>query len=224
MPVVLFQMQGGQLLIGRLHRIRFSTLSRCTGADVFHVIDSTVCPVPDLGVRPMAGVLVVPVNQVDGSIRAILQIDSAEPVVIGDQEIRSTATDESRTGLVELTDIDPVTMNVVHENLIAVLRGEVITKIDHRPTVGMSAPGGESICRSMWFVTPPGMILDLADVMQVISNRLDVFECVGIEVLTALPVIASPLDHVPQVRNDAGGDEGLATIIKVNTPRVTGSV
>ena len=36
-------------------------------------------------------------------------------------------------------------------------------------------------------------------------------------------MVASTLNHVPKVRNYAGGNESLATVIEIKTPRVTGS-
>ena len=68
------------------------------------------------------------------------------------------------------------------------------------------------------------MIADVAHIVQVVGNRLDVLKRVGVEVLAPLPVIAAPLDHVPQMRNHAGGNEGLALVVEVHAPRIAGPV
>src|SRR5262249_35439770 len=42
--------------------------------------------------------------------------------------------------------------------------------------------------------------------------------------LARLPLVATALADVEQVRNDAAGQEGIAVIVEVNAPRVAGAV
>ena len=69
-----------------------------------------------------------------------------------------------------------------------------------------------------------GTIPLAAGPVAVAGDRLDVVEGPGIEVLAALPLIASALDHVEKVRDDTGLDEALAVRVEVNAPRVAGAV
>ncbi len=63
-----------------------------------------------------------------------------------------------------------------------------------------------------------------AQVMKVISDCLDVVVGVWIEMVARLSFVPAALDDVIQVRNNASRQEGLAMIIEVDTPRITGAV
>ena len=56
--------------------------------------------------------------------------------------------------------------------------------------------------------------------VHVVGDGLDVVVNVPIKMPTTLPVVASALDHVPQVRDDAGGDEGLPAAVEIQPPRI----
>ena len=56
-----------------------------------------------------------------------------------------------------------------------------------------------------------------------VGNRLDVVVEIRIEMLTTLALIPSALNDVPQVWNHARSNEGLSTVVEVNSPRFTGS-
>ena len=64
----------------------------------------------------------------------------------------------------------------------------------------------------------------LSDVMAMQCNGFDVVVRVRVEMVAGLPLIAGPLHHVVQVRNDARRREGVAVIIEINAPGVAGSV
>ena len=57
-----------------------------------------------------------------------------------------------------------------------------------------------------------------------VGDRLDVVVGVGIEVLPGLPLIPAALNHVIQVRNHAGGEEGLAVVVEIDAPGIAGAV
>src|SRR5690349_8839972 len=62
-----------------------------------------------------------------------------------------------------------------------------------------------------------------ADIVPMVGNSLNVGVRVRIEVLACLPLIPGALNHVIQVRNDAGRTERLAVIVEINTPRIAGA-
>ena len=57
-----------------------------------------------------------------------------------------------------------------------------------------------------------------------IGDGLDVVVRVGIEVLARLPLVAPALDHVIEVRDDAGRDDHLAAGVEVDAPGVARAV
>ena len=65
------------------------------------------------------------------------------------------------------------------------------------------------------------MVPNIANVMGMIGDRLDVIIQVGIEMLSSLPLVACSLDHVKQVGNDAGSNKSLAVLIEIDSPGVT---
>src|SRR5439155_16118244 len=65
-----------------------------------------------------------------------------------------------------------------------------------------------------------GLVPLVADPVAVTSNGLNVRVSVRLEMLSRLPLEASSLDDVEQVRDDAAGQEGVAVVVKVDTPRV----
>ena len=64
----------------------------------------------------------------------------------------------------------------------------------------------------------------VADPVAVVGDGLDVVVGVGIEVLAGLPLVAAALNHVIQVRDDAGGDERLAVVVEIDAPGIARAV
>ena len=76
----------------RVHFCRSTPVDRLRAA-VADLVDAAVGPVPDLRVVVVAGLLVVPVDQVDVAVRAVPQVDEPRPVVVRQQEVRAVAGD-----------------------------------------------------------------------------------------------------------------------------------
>ena len=72
-------------------------LARSTGhrlrAAVADLVDAAVGAVPDLRLAVVAGLLVVPVDEVDVAVGAVLQVDELRPGVVGQQEVRAVVAD-----------------------------------------------------------------------------------------------------------------------------------
>ncbi len=172
----------------------------------------------------MARVFVVPVDQVHGSVRGVLHVDAAEPAVVGFQKILAVTTDVAAALRFQNVAVNAVAMDVVEEQLAAVLLRPVVAEVNHGSAVSVSAAG---VVGSFWhvgFVTPPRVVLDVARVVQVVGDGLDVVVGVRVEVVPRLSLIAGSGDDVVQVRNDARRDEGVALLVEVHAPRVAGSV
>src|SRR5438552_10987532 len=104
-------------------------------------------------------------------------------------------------------------VNVVHEYLAAVFFRPTVALINHQARMSMAAAHGIG--------TAIGGVRALAaGVMKMIGNGFDIVEDVWIEVLAALPFVASALDHVPQMRNDAGFDETLSMLVEIDAPGI----
>ena len=174
----------------------------------------------------MTGVLVVPVNQIHRSIRSASQIDPTKVVIVGQQQIPTVMAYPAggpRNGFQNIT-VHSVAMHIVEIDTIAIFVRPVITEVDHAAAVRVASTGVQSRACCMRFMSPPRMVLDVADVMCVISNCGDVFIGIGVEVLTTLSLVSCSLNHMPQVRNHTGCDEGLTPVIEVHTPRIAGAI
>jgi len=56
-----------------------------------------------------------------------------------------------------------------------------------------------------------------------IGDGHDLREGVGVVVTARLSLVARPLDDVEEVRNDASGEEGLTSIVEVDSPGIAGA-
>ena len=134
----------------------------------------------------MAGLAVIPVDQVDRAVRTGLEVDASEPGVVSEQEIVAVLADEPRSLGNEHVGVETVSMDVGHEDPTAPLARESVRLVDHRAAVSMSAPdrGGPTVAR----------VRCGAEVVPVVGDRLDVVVDVRVEVVARLPLVAAPLE------------------------------
>src|SRR6266567_1722255 len=87
----------------------------------------------------------------------------------------------------------------------------IVTLINQQARMSVAAAGGRRarISRVRAFVACP---------VNMVGEGFDVVINVWIEMRTRLAMIASALDHMEQVRNDAGFDDALAVLVKINSP------
>jgi len=107
-------------------------------------------------------------------------------------------------------------MDVVHEDCVPILVGPRSALVDHRtgvrmPTARIARAAVASVRRS-------------ANIVPVVGNRLNIGVCVRIKMLARLPLISGALNHVIQVRDDAGRAKRLAMVIEINAPRIAGAL
>ena len=64
------------------------------------------------------------------------------------------------------------------------------------------------------------MLLATVILVHMIGDGFDIVVNVPVKMSAALTMVTPALDHVPKVRDDTGGDEGLAAVIKIQPPRI----
>ena len=181
-------------------------------------------PIVSRRVVDVALLAVVPVDHVNIAVRARLDADDLRPRVVGDEEVGRVRADEA--GALGLQDVavDPGAVDVIHEERAAVLGRPCVPLVDHRPRVGVAAARGEGRGGGQGRLAPPGMVADIADIVAVVRDRLDVVEGVGLEVLPCLPLVPGARDDVVEVRDHARGQEALAVGVEVEAPGVARAV
>ena len=109
--------------------------------------------------------------------------------------------------------VEPLAVDVVHEDRVAILVRPGAAQIDHRAgSARVRRPHRSSRrCRACGVV---------ADVVPMVGDRLNVGVGVRIEVLARLPLVSGALNHVIQVRNDARRAERLAVVVEIDAPRI----
>src|SRR5262249_19065371 len=107
-------------------------------------------------------------------------------------------------------------VDVADENLAAIIRGPIVTLINHQPRMSMTATSRirTAVARVRTFV---------ARIMHMIRTNLDIVINKRIEVRTSLPGETPALHQVEQMRNPARLTEKLPMPIKINAPRVARS-
>ena len=141
-----------------------------------------------------ADVGVVPVDGIDRSVRTDLHVEAQPLRIVRHAELFTVAGGVAGTLALDVIDQHPVQVDIAHEELLTVLLRELVREVETRPSMGGSVP--------------------------MIRDGLDIIVDVGIEMFASLPVVATSLDHMEEVRNDTGGHKGLTVLVKVETPRI----
>ena len=160
----------------------------------------------------VAGLLVVPVDEVDVAVGAVAQVDeAATQASLASRKSGPWLADVAGALRLQHVHVEPLAVDVAHEDLAAVLRGPGAAEVDHRRRSGR----GRRRRESERLLPPCGVG---ADVVAVVGDRLDVVVGVRVEVLARLALVAAALDDVEAVRDDAGLDERLAVVVEVERP------
>ena len=83
---------------------------------------------------------VVPIDDIHLAVRTIAEVEHLRCTVQGQQKVGTMAADESRTPRGKNVCVQALAMNVVHDDLIAVLLGPGTAQINHRPGMRVAAP------------------------------------------------------------------------------------
>ncbi len=175
---------------------------------VNHLEDSAVGPVMLGGVAMVALVGVIPVEEYHLAVGADLERDELRPRVVGEEEVGLAVADVARTRGRKPVLVEPVAVDVVHEELAAVMLRPGTAQVDARTRVGMATADpvrGREV----------GGVPLVAAPVPVEGDRLDVVEGVGVEVLPRLPLVTSAGNDVVEVRDHAGGLKGMAEVVEV---------
>ena len=123
----------------------------------------------------------------------------------------------------EAVHVDAIAVNIVEEDLVTVAIRPVVTEVDHRTAMGVTATGIGGVVLDTWFMAPPSVVADVTGVVKVIGDGFDIVEDESVEVLTGLSLVMSTLDHVVEVGDDAGSNESLSVVVEVHSPWVAGA-
>src|SRR5262245_38679788 len=124
--------------------------------------------------------------------------------------------DEARAFALQHVRVNARAVDVVHENFAAKFRRPIVTLINEQPGMGVAAADRTR--------TRTARVRPLAaGPVDVIGDRLDIVIDVGIKMRASLPVVASTLNNVEQVRDHAGLDKALAIWIEINAPGIARS-
>ena len=142
--------------------------------------------------------------------------------MIRKEKVRPVFRDITRSVPLDRLAYDTVPVEIVEEGVAAVLRRESVRLIQDETAVGMTAAQGGGIGRSNRAF--PANIRPVARVVRMIGDGLDVVEGPRIKVLSRLTLIAAALGEVVEMRDDAGGDEKIAALVKVDPPGIARAV
>ncbi len=111
----------------------------------------------------------------------------------------------------------PIAVDVVHEELVAVLLRPGSAEIDHRPGVGV--PAADVVAAVAVRLVPL-----IADPVTVLGDRLNVGVRVRVEVLARLPLIAAPGMTWYRCGMTQQVEKALPAIVEVDAPGITRAV
>src|SRR5438132_10177965 len=103
--------------------------------------------------------------------------------------------------------IDAVAMEVAHEHAVAVPVRPVFAEVDHGPDVRMAAAGVTVLALAGARTLPR-----TARPVKMIGAGVDQTVAVGVEVLAIHALEMGARHHVPEMADDAVGDEHLAVV------------
>src|SRR5690606_24208082 len=137
------------------------------------------------------------------------------PTVVREEQILPVPPDVSRSAALENVLVHAIAVDVVHEERVSILGRKRVAEIDHRSAVRVSS------ARRARAVVPGVRIAAeevdvIPDVLEVVVDRVAKMEA-------RLALVTRALDHVVEVRDDAGRHERLAVVVPVDAPRVARS-
>lgn len=211
-----------QFDIGHFSHIR---LHRLVGVGVLDAVDAAVGAVPLFGVGVMAVLLVVPVDDVNGAVGAVLEIDG-DVFGIGAERHVASGVDGVEAGAFAEIDllVDLVAVEIVREEATAIFGGPIVTVINHGADVGMAAVNGIAAA----LPCPTGAVVVTGGGEKVIAEFGEIAGRVGDDEVGIICVGLVPKDTA---LNDMGGaaatpvaaamgHKNLAVLVVIEPPLV----
>src|SRR5437763_449944 len=84
---------------------------------------------------------VAPIGHVHSPIRPIRQVDASKPFVVTFEKVRRTLADVTVALALDAINVEPMSVNVAHEDAIVVLGREAVAEVDHAAGMRVSAAG-----------------------------------------------------------------------------------
>ena len=175
----------------------------------------------------VADLLVAPVADIEGAIRADFLRDGDEVHVVRPEEVGGVFADVGAGVRVGVVRDEAMAVEVAEEELVAIRRREEAALVDGEAAVRVTAAERVGVvvhhaCAGRFVEADIGS--RIAGVVRVVGDGLDVFIGVRVEVLPGLSVVSPTGDDVVEMRNDARGDEPLAMLVVIEPPRVAGAM
>ena len=164
----------------------------------------------------MTGLLVVPVDDINVTVWAITKVDEAGPCVVGHEKIRAVRGNIPGSGRLENIHIQPAAVDIPHEKTIVIALGPRPTKVNHRSTMRMPAPGG-----IRFVIAAVGIG---TQIVSVVGNGRNVGVGVRVEVRTSLALVTGARHNMECVWNHTRLNERFTPAVEIEAPRVGGSV
>src|SRR5215207_8797783 len=87
-----------------------------------------------------------PVDDVNGAVGAVVEVNAAKPLVFGEGDVGFVADDVAAAFAVEAIDVDAAAVEVESEELATVFGGPVVAEVDAGTAVRVAAAEGVSGC------------------------------------------------------------------------------
>ena len=163
---------------------------------------------------------VTPIEDGDGAVGALAELDSAEPLIIRLQDVWLVLHDERAALPLDGFNVHASAMQVQRHELVAILRRPVIALIDHHADVRM--PATEAVRTA---ATAVGVVPLLAGIPMIMVGLLvDEFVDERIRVFAVHALEVRAMDALPAVADNRIDEEQLVVLGPIGAPRVGGAV
>ena len=225
-PFVSMSVELDQLLVAQTRQVHLHGL---VGGLPLHPVNPPVAPVPTLGVRIVAMLLIVPVDEIHRAVGTVLQIHSYI-FRVGAKEQVAASMDRIKARAKRPVDlmIDLVPAEIVCEEMAAIFSRPIVAEINHGAGVRMPAVNRVAPARSR----AAGAVIVTCRRQQVIAEVRKFFWRSSDDEWRVVRVYLVPkLSALNYVRRRATSpvaaamrDEKLAMLVVIESPRIASTV
>ena len=159
---------------------------------------------------------VAPVEDGDGAVRALAELDPAEPLVIRLQDVRLMLHDQRAALPLDAFDVHATAVQVKRHELVTILRRPVVALVDHHADVRVTA--AEAVRAA---ATAVGIIPLLAGVPVIMVGLLvDEFVDIGIRIFAVHALEVRAMDALPAVADDGVDEKEFVVLGPIGAPGV----
>src|SRR6266851_1808854 len=225
-----------------LHQFVVAQFGQVQPRRLLVVIDDLVNAAVAAVVAVLAGVvalvLVIPIDDIDRAVLVVELVEGLRPGIVEIQEVLAVMADVAGAAALYDVHVQSLAVDVSHEEFAAILRGPGLAQVTHHARVRMAAAGGVAAGVGGVRAEIPGPVDVVGRGFDVVIdkriNRLAAgvaillvardFVPIDAKVFPALPLEASALNHVVEVRDDAHLLPALAIFVEVNAPRIAAAL